>query len=98
MKAPSSNRVWARSVACIRNLKGGTGLRPVVSGVAPETVAGRANQKLIRATGLRTLTNEIRRDAGFDGRDARATLSKRRLGRTLQFDVWSLEFGASLCS
>ena len=52
---------------------GSTGLRPVVSGVAPETV-GRCGQTLIRADNpQRTLSDEIRRDAGFDGRDARAT-------------------------
>ena len=52
---------------------GSTGLRPVVSGVAPETV-GRCEQTLIRADNQqRTFSDEIRRDAGFDGRDARAT-------------------------
>ena len=52
---------------------GSTGLRPVVSGVAPET-GGRCGQTLIRADNQqRTVSDEIRRDAGFDGRDARAT-------------------------
>jgi N-glycosylase/DNA lyase len=52
---------------------GSTGLRPVVSGVAPETV-GKHGQALIRADNpQRTVSDEIRRDARFDGRDARAT-------------------------
>ena len=57
-------------------LMGSTGLRPVVSGVAPETV-GRCGQTLIRRDNpWRTISDEIRRDAGFDGRDARATHGK----------------------
>jgi hypothetical protein len=54
---------------------GGTGLWPVVSGVPPETVEKRG-LALVRAKYSKRMTaNEIRRDAGFDGRDARATHS-----------------------
>jgi hypothetical protein len=59
---------------------GGTGLRPVVSGVAPETVAGRgqlwvsANQPQLWLSAA-----EIRRDAGFDGPEARATQKTRAM-------------------
>jgi len=52
---------------------GGTGFQPVVSGVPPETVAG-YTIAISRTNDLcRTSHNEIRRDAGFNGRDARAT-------------------------
>ena len=57
---------------------GGTGLRPVVSGVPPETVAGRAQALVSMDNQQRTTSDEIRRDAGFDGRDARATILKTR--------------------
>jgi N-glycosylase/DNA lyase len=63
---------FGESVMC-PPVMGSTGLRPVVSGVAPETV-GRCGQTLIRADNQqRAISDEIRRDAGFDGRDARAT-------------------------
>src|SRR5487761_2450264 len=62
-----------RRRACFQIRPGGTGLRPVVSGVAPET-ARRRRPALARANNRwRTPPDEIRRDAGFDGRDARAT-------------------------
>ena len=55
------------------SLMGSTGLRPVVSGVPPETV-GKCGQTLIRTDNQqRTVSDKIRRDAGFDRRDARAT-------------------------
>jgi putative protease len=54
-------------------LAGGTGLRPVVSGVAPET-GGTATPTLAgRAHPPSSPSNEIRRPAEFDARDARAT-------------------------
>jgi hypothetical protein len=56
---------------------GGTGLRPVVSGVAPETGDAAGNARLfsmIRAR--RRISGKIRRDAGFDRRDACSTYSK----------------------
>lgn len=52
---------------------GGTGLRPVVAGVPPETLGEREMALTTERHQQRTATNEIRRDAGFDGRDARAT-------------------------
>jgi excinuclease ABC subunit A len=56
---------------------GSTGLRPVVSGVAPETggqVAGLGSVALLAST----RPDEIRRDAEFDPRDAGATAKKSR--------------------
>jgi hypothetical protein len=58
---------------CFQNQIGGTGLRPVVSGVPHETVVGRAIALDSVDNRQRTNSDEIRRDAGFDGRDARAT-------------------------
>jgi len=52
---------------------GGTGVAPVVSGVAPETVAGQTTASSTAANPNRPAHDEIRRDAEFDGRDARAT-------------------------
>jgi primosomal protein N' (replication factor Y) len=52
---------------------GGTGVPPVVSGVAPETVAGQTMASSTTANPNRPAHDEIRRDAEFDGRDARAT-------------------------
>jgi primosomal protein N' (replication factor Y) len=52
---------------------GGTGVPPVVSGVAPETVAGQTTASSTAANPNRPAHDEIRRDAEFDGRDARAT-------------------------
>jgi excinuclease ABC subunit A len=52
---------------------GGTGLRPVVSGVTPETVGGRAMAPRSSDDPQIASTDEIRRDAGFDPRDAGAT-------------------------
>jgi hypothetical protein len=54
---------------------GGTGLRPVVSGVAPETGARRCQPLLFMNHSKWMRPDEIRRDAGFDGRDARATIA-----------------------
>ena len=52
---------------------GGIGLWPVVSGVPPETV-GECGLDLVPVDNQqRTTSDEIRRDAGFDGRDAHAT-------------------------
>ena len=52
---------------------GGTGVPPVVSGVAPETVGGQTTASSTTTNPDRTPHDEIRRDAEFDGRDARAT-------------------------
>ena len=52
---------------------GGTGLWPVVSGVPPETIVKRAPAFNFADNQQRTASDEIRRDAGFDGRDDRAT-------------------------
>jgi hypothetical protein len=52
---------------------GGTGLWPVVSSGPLETVV-RGELPLIPAINQQWMApDEIRRDAGFDGRDARAT-------------------------
>ncbi len=65
-----------RSKAGFQNPMGGTGLRPVVSGVPPETVV-RRELALVPAINQQWMApDEIRRDAGFDGRDARATNQK----------------------
>ena len=61
---------------CFQNPIGGTGLWPVVSGVPPETVAGYASAFVFMNNQQRAASDEIRRDAGFDGRDARATILK----------------------
>jgi hypothetical protein len=59
--------------ACFQNPMGGTGLWPVVSGVPPETVVGR-ELALVPAINQQWMApDEIRRDTGFDGRDARTT-------------------------
>jgi excinuclease ABC subunit A len=52
---------------------GSTGLRPVVSGVTPETVVGRTMASLSSDHLQPASPGEIRRDAGFDPRDAGAT-------------------------
>ena len=52
---------------------GGTGFQPVVSGVAPETGETDTVVFLPHVHPQPTPPDEIRRDAGFDGRDARAT-------------------------
>jgi putative protease len=52
---------------------GSTGLRPVVSGVAPETLEGRTPNPLSSFSPLCQPSDKIRRDAEFDARDARAT-------------------------
>jgi excinuclease ABC subunit A len=52
---------------------GGTGLRPVVSGVTPETVVGRTMAPHSSDNPQPASPGEIRRDAGFDPRDAGAT-------------------------
>lgn len=57
----------------IKTAMGSTGFQPVVSGVTPET-AEQYGQPLIRSIkNKRTTSDKIRRDAGFDGRDTRAT-------------------------
>jgi hypothetical protein len=53
---------------------GGTGVTPVVSGVAPETADWRMAAPESNIHLQFTSRDEIRRDAGFDGRDARATV------------------------
>jgi hypothetical protein len=59
--------------ACFQNPAGGTRLWPVVSGVPLETVVGR-ELALVPAINQQWMApDEIRRNAGFDGRDARAT-------------------------
>ena len=55
-----------------------TGLRPVVSGVAPETAASRTPGSDAGAPSASTRPSEIRRDAEFHPRDAGATLNVRR--------------------
>jgi hypothetical protein len=56
---------------------GGTGLRPVVSGVAPETGARDCNVRLFSiARACHWISRKIRRDAGFDRRDACSTFLK----------------------
>src|ERR1017187_5800317 len=52
---------------------GGTGLRPVVSGVAPETGMGHSTGLQLSGHVYPTSSDDIRRDAEFDGRDARST-------------------------
>ncbi len=52
---------------------GGTGVAPVVPSVAPGTGETLAPSPSASANPQRTPSDEIRRDAGFDGRDARAT-------------------------
>jgi excinuclease ABC subunit A len=52
---------------------GSTGLRPVVSGVTPETVGGRTMAPRSSDDPQPASPGEIRRDAGFDPRDAGAT-------------------------
>ena len=52
---------------------GGTGFQPVVSGVAPETGETSMLSLAVNAHPPISASNEIRRDAGFDGRDARDT-------------------------
>jgi hypothetical protein len=59
--------------ATIQREMGGTGLRPVVTGVPPETVVGRGLALAAADNHHGNISDEIRRDAGFDGRDARAT-------------------------
>jgi hypothetical protein len=54
---------------------GGTGLWPVVLGVPPKTVRRRGLALVCANNPWWTMVDEIRRDAGFDGRDARATHS-----------------------
>ena len=58
---------------CFQIQLGGTGFQPVVSGVAPETVAGYAATPVPPVGLHRASHDEIRRDAGFNGRDARST-------------------------
>jgi len=58
---------------------GGTGLRPVVSSVALETVVSRPAIPHSSNPSRSASAGEIRHDAGFDGRDAHATLLKTRL-------------------
>ncbi len=55
------------------NFAGGTDLRPVVAGVSPETVARVGLRRRPSEQKKSSSQNEIRRDAEFDGRDARAT-------------------------
>jgi primosomal protein N' (replication factor Y) len=54
-------------------MMGGTGVAPAVSGVAPETVLTITPAPAANANPQSSSSNEIRRDAEFDGRDARAT-------------------------
>jgi hypothetical protein len=59
--------------AAIQREMGGTSLRPAVSGVPPESVVGRELALAAANNHHGNISDEIRRDAGFDGRDARAT-------------------------
>jgi hypothetical protein len=59
---------------------GGTGLRPVVSSVAIETVVSRPTVPHSSNPPRSSFANEIRRNAGFDGRVARAIFLKTRPG------------------
>jgi primosomal protein N' (replication factor Y) len=54
-------------------MMGGTGVAPAVSGVAPETVLTITPAPAANANPQSSSSNEIRRAAEFDGRDARAT-------------------------
>jgi outer membrane lipoprotein-sorting protein len=65
--------------ASLRNALGGTGLRPVVSGVAPETGRTATIAPAASVHPQRTSSDEIRHDAGFDRRDACATHFSLRL-------------------
>jgi hypothetical protein len=62
--------------ACLQNQLGGTGLRPVVSGDSPETAVGRRLALVSAANQQWTATDDIRRDARFDGRAARAVVKR----------------------
>jgi predicted AlkP superfamily pyrophosphatase or phosphodiesterase len=55
---------------------GSTGVSPVVSGVSPETVLTATTTLIGNANPRSSSSNEIRRDAEFDRRDARATNPK----------------------
>ncbi|MGH7994332.1 MAG: excinuclease ABC subunit UvrA, partial [Limisphaerales bacterium] len=57
---------------------GSTGVPPVVSGVAPETATGRKAGSDSTLSAAATAPKEIRRDAGFDPRDAGATIKNPR--------------------
>ena len=85
MNFPNSH--FKLPVVRLLNQLGGTGLRPVVSGVAPETVAGResALDSAIHQQGKPA--DEIRRDAGFDARDARATAPHSALSNVAAFTM-----------
>ncbi|MGA2853102.1 MAG: primosomal protein N', partial [Verrucomicrobiota bacterium] len=67
------NPAQAAALEKIKAAMGGTGVAPVVSGVAPETGGGRTAAPSSSVNQPSTFPDEIRRDAGFDGRDARAT-------------------------
>jgi hypothetical protein len=56
-----------------KSFVGGTGFQPVVSGVAPETGGTATYTFRTHFHPQSTPAAEIRRDAGFDGRDARST-------------------------
>ncbi len=68
---------------------GGTGVAPVVSGVAPETHP-RDKAALHLASPDRTVPSQFRRDAGIDRRDACAT----RLGFNRQSAIGYFSFTA----
>ncbi len=67
------NPAQEKALGKITEAMGGTGVPPVVSGVAPETVAGQTMASSTTTNPNRPTNGEIRRDAEFDGRDARAT-------------------------
>jgi hypothetical protein len=54
-------------------IMGGTGLRPVVSGVTPETIGNRTSVWCMNKHQPSVSHDEIRRDAEFNPRDAGAT-------------------------
>ena len=69
------NPAQEKALQEITKAMGGTGVPPVVSGVAPETGTGQTIASSTTANSNRPAYDEIRRDAEFDGRDARATHS-----------------------
>src|SRR5437660_302869 len=78
MKLPQPFTIYDLRFTIGKNRRGGTGVAPVVSGVAPEILAQR--ESLLNSTDCRRgmLAPEIRRDAGFDRRDACSTAASNR--------------------
>ena len=75
---------------------GGTGLWPVVSGVPPETGGTRELQPSATNNPQPSVPVEIRRDAGFNGRDARSTQAAwlpwpQKFFASTNFSEWNRE-------